>query len=179
MGPGELLPRLSTLTDPKIGGISLLHYPGSRLRRTLSVILPCEARTFLIPRPFGITVRDSSTCSFVIIQQSGDGVKKIFLQRCKKHLQSFGKSFILWIGKTVPKGWLCEKMRKMWHAAERFFFWRGSIPLSPKSPGHWKSGGWRCGIMWIIWNRRTGISSPARSSTWFSPYLLIWHCCLC
>ena len=29
------------------GGISLLHYLGSRLRRTLSAILPCEARTFL------------------------------------------------------------------------------------------------------------------------------------
>ncbi len=31
----------------KPGGISLLHYPWSRLRRTLSGILPCEARTFL------------------------------------------------------------------------------------------------------------------------------------
>ena len=29
------------------GGISLLHYPWSRLRRTLSGILPYEARTFL------------------------------------------------------------------------------------------------------------------------------------
>ena len=29
------------------GGISLLHYPWSRLHRTLSGILPCEARTFL------------------------------------------------------------------------------------------------------------------------------------
>ena len=30
------------------GGIFLLHYPWSRLHRTLSGILPCEARTFLI-----------------------------------------------------------------------------------------------------------------------------------
>ena len=29
------------------GGIFLLHYPWSRLHRTLSGILPCEARTFL------------------------------------------------------------------------------------------------------------------------------------
>ena len=29
------------------GGISLLHFSWSRLRRTLSVILPCAARTFL------------------------------------------------------------------------------------------------------------------------------------
>ena len=29
------------------GGIFLLHWPGSRLHRTLSGILPCEARTFL------------------------------------------------------------------------------------------------------------------------------------
>ena len=31
------------------GGISLLHCPGSRLRRPLTGILPCEARTFLTP----------------------------------------------------------------------------------------------------------------------------------
>ena len=31
------------------GGIFLLHYPWSRLHRTLSGILPCEARTFLTP----------------------------------------------------------------------------------------------------------------------------------
>ena len=31
----------------KPGGISLLHYPWSHLRRTLSGTLPCEARTFL------------------------------------------------------------------------------------------------------------------------------------
>ncbi len=29
------------------GGSFLLHWPGSRLHRTLSGILPCEARTFL------------------------------------------------------------------------------------------------------------------------------------
>ena len=32
------------------GGIFLLHYPWSRLHRTLSGILPCEARTFLTPK---------------------------------------------------------------------------------------------------------------------------------
>ncbi len=31
----------------KTGGISLLHFPWSHLHRTLSGILPCEARTFL------------------------------------------------------------------------------------------------------------------------------------
>ncbi len=31
----------------KCGGIFLLHYPWSHLHRTLSGILPCEARTFL------------------------------------------------------------------------------------------------------------------------------------
>ena len=40
------------------GGISLLYSPGSRLRRTLSVILPCEARTFLIIIPFGVILRE-------------------------------------------------------------------------------------------------------------------------
>ena len=31
-------------------GFFLLHWPGSHLRRTLSGILPCEARTFLVSR---------------------------------------------------------------------------------------------------------------------------------
>ena len=35
----------------KAGGIFLLHYPWSRLHRTLSGILPCEARTFLTSPP--------------------------------------------------------------------------------------------------------------------------------
>ena len=39
------LPRAETR-----GGIFLLHCPWSRLRRTLSGILPCEARTFLTPK---------------------------------------------------------------------------------------------------------------------------------
>ena len=50
---GELLPRLSTLTPPVLfdrrrGGISLLHFSWSRLRRALPAILPCGARTFLM-----------------------------------------------------------------------------------------------------------------------------------
>ena len=44
---GGLLHRHSTLTSASTGGIFLLHFPWSRLRRTLSGILPCEARTFL------------------------------------------------------------------------------------------------------------------------------------
>ena len=42
---GELLPRRFTLTYK--GGYFLLHLPGSHLHRTLSGILPYEARTFL------------------------------------------------------------------------------------------------------------------------------------
>ena len=53
---GELLPRLSILT--LAGGFFLLHFPGSRLRLTLSAILPCEARTFLTVIPFGVIPRD-------------------------------------------------------------------------------------------------------------------------
>ena len=44
---GGLLHRLCTLTGLPAGGCFLLHLPGSRLHRTLSGILPCEARTFL------------------------------------------------------------------------------------------------------------------------------------
>ena len=43
---GSLLHCPSTLTGDT-GGIFLLHCPWSRLRQTLSGILPCEARTFL------------------------------------------------------------------------------------------------------------------------------------
>ena len=49
------------------GGISLLHFPGSRLRLMLSVILPCEARTFLTRRPFGMIARDRSAELFIIL----------------------------------------------------------------------------------------------------------------
>ena len=38
---------ISALLKNSHGGLFLLHFPGSRLRRTLSVILLCEARTFL------------------------------------------------------------------------------------------------------------------------------------
>ena len=38
---------LPPLPELYSGGIFLLHYPWSRLHRTLSGILPCEARTFL------------------------------------------------------------------------------------------------------------------------------------
>ena len=69
MGPGELLPRLSTLTDPRIGGISLLHYPGSRLRRTLSVILPCEARTFLTVIPYGVYRATTQLCRLILYRK--------------------------------------------------------------------------------------------------------------
>ncbi len=39
---------LPPLPELYSGGIFLLHYPWSRLHRTLSGILPCEARTFLV-----------------------------------------------------------------------------------------------------------------------------------
>ena len=45
------------------GGLFLLHFPGSHLRRTLSVILPYEARTFLAIIPFGNISRDRSARS--------------------------------------------------------------------------------------------------------------------
>ena len=45
---GSLLHCLSTLTCHMTGGLFLLHFPWSHLHRTLSGILPCEARTFLV-----------------------------------------------------------------------------------------------------------------------------------
>ncbi len=40
------------------GGLFLLHFSGGCPRLTLSVILPCDARTFLALLPFGVTARD-------------------------------------------------------------------------------------------------------------------------
>ena len=43
----------------KQSGLFLLHFPGGYPRRTLSVILPCSARTFLTLIPFGAIERGS------------------------------------------------------------------------------------------------------------------------
>ena len=45
------------------GGFFLLHFPGGHPRRTLSVILPFDARTFLTVKPFGVLPRDCPTRS--------------------------------------------------------------------------------------------------------------------
>ena len=52
------------------GGLFLLHFPGSRLRRMLSVILPCEARTFLTIIPFGAIPRDRPIWSLLLYTQN-------------------------------------------------------------------------------------------------------------
>ena len=44
------------------GSLFLLHFPGGLPRRTLSVILPYDARTFLTPIPYGYMARDSPIC---------------------------------------------------------------------------------------------------------------------
>ena len=74
MEVGELLPRLSILT--LAGGFFLLHFPGSRLRLTLSAILPCEARTFLTVIPFGNIPRDRLAEYAFIISQNENYVKE-------------------------------------------------------------------------------------------------------
>ena len=48
------------------GGLFLLHFPGGHPRRTLSVILPCDARTFLTVIPFGAIPRDCPIQSKVL-----------------------------------------------------------------------------------------------------------------
>ncbi len=60
METGELLPRLSILTD-KVGGLFLLPFSGGCPRLMLSVILPYDARTFLTAIPFGSMPRGRPT----------------------------------------------------------------------------------------------------------------------
>ena len=49
-----------------VGSLFLLHFPGGCPRRTLSVILPCDARTFLMPIPCGVMTRGSPACGSII-----------------------------------------------------------------------------------------------------------------
>ena len=72
---GELLPRLSILTVN--GGLFLLHFPVGHPRRTLSVTLLCEARTFLTVIPFGVIPRDSAVCFSFIIPRLARNVKSL------------------------------------------------------------------------------------------------------
>ena len=77
--PGELVS--SYLAFPSLpsedGGIFLLHFPGGHPRRTLSVILPCDARTFLAIIPFGDISRDCPAQSMDIIHHTVAKVKSI------------------------------------------------------------------------------------------------------
>lgn len=66
---GGLLHRLCTLTGVA-GGLFLLHWPGSRLHRMLSGILPCEARTFLTCSLSSLQPRSSVHLEFVLYHKS-------------------------------------------------------------------------------------------------------------
>ena len=52
------------------GGLFLLHFPEGRPWRMLSVILPCDARTFLTIIPFGDISRDCPIHSVNIIPET-------------------------------------------------------------------------------------------------------------
>ena len=58
--------RASDTAGLGVGGIFLLHCPGSRLRRPLAGILPCEARTFLT---CSFRLRASQPRSFVLLAE--------------------------------------------------------------------------------------------------------------
>ena len=75
---GELLPRLSTLTVRKYGGISLLHFSWGRPRRVLPVILALRSPDFPHRRAFRPAhAAVQLTCS-VIIEEKDNGVKCFF-----------------------------------------------------------------------------------------------------
>ena len=73
--PGErwsLTPPFHPYRPKSAGGIFLLHFPWSRLHRTLSGILPCEARTFLV---CGLSAHAAAiTCPAPIGSPSGNGL---------------------------------------------------------------------------------------------------------
>ena len=63
---GELLPRLSTLTCPKAGGISLLHLSWGHPRRALPVILALWSPDFPHLGPFGSHPRLSGPVAWIV-----------------------------------------------------------------------------------------------------------------
>ena len=69
----------------KRGGLFLLHFPGSRLRLTLSAILPYEARTFLTVIPFGNIPRGRLVKSPIIIAR----VRLFVKPRLKRKTMTF------------------------------------------------------------------------------------------
>ena len=54
-----------------------MHFPVGHPRRTLSVTLLCEARTFLTVIPFGVIPRDSAVCFWFIIPRLARNVKSL------------------------------------------------------------------------------------------------------
>ena len=54
-----------------------MHFPVGHPRRTLSVTLLCEARTFLTVIPFGVIPRDSAVCFSFIIPRLARNVKSL------------------------------------------------------------------------------------------------------
>ena len=110
---GELLPRLSTLTCPKAGGISLLHLSWGHPRRALPVILALWSPDFPHLGPFGSHPRLSSLRCGIILTQSGRIVKspcKIFWKRVYLHHGTM------------------EPLNKSSAAEQRIFFAHSSVP---------------------------------------------------
>ena len=78
------------------GGLFLLHFPWSRLRLTLSVILPCEARTFLTVIPFGNIPRDRLTelpVYYITFSQINQGNMQTLTQK-KLSAQQLRRAFL-------------------------------------------------------------------------------------
>ena len=71
------------------GGLFLLHFPAGRPGRTLSVILLCDARTFLTIIPFGTISRDCPVQSRILyiifhsVSSSRIAKKEKYIELCK------------------------------------------------------------------------------------------------
>ena len=74
-GAGELLPRLSILTRRCRAVYFCCTFPGVASGGRYPLSLPCEARTFLMPIPFGAMARDSPTYFKRIILYTREDVK--------------------------------------------------------------------------------------------------------
>ena len=112
------------------GGLSLLHWPWSRLHRTLSGILPCEARTFLV---WHLSACQPRSFILLISKRVYFTTHLLVLSRRSFHKAATKKNVPWHI--LAPSAVACDMFlfRASAHPAERFLCHRTKFPMTQKT----------------------------------------------
>ena len=112
-----------------LGGSFLLHYPWSRLHRTLSGILPCEARTFLV---WHLSACQPRSFILLISKRVYFTTHLLVLSRRSFHKAATKKNVPWHI--LAPSAVACDMFlfRASAHPAERFLCHRTKFPMTQK-----------------------------------------------